>query len=427
MFRPSVGVIAFYGLYLLQPEWNWRWTALRTFDHQETLAIATLVGTLLTFGRGNVFNRASLWAYGVLAAFIAMAFLSYVQTINAISSWFYLDILWKAILMSGLAAYHLDTPKKVLAMMWVAVVAQGYNAFQINLQYFEDGFSLYARLRAWGYGAGDNNVYTLATIPVIAMSGALTVFSRQWWQKGLAGSIALLQIHQVMLFDSRGGMLGGAIMGVAFFVLMPKSPKAVLTGFALFLGGAVLAGPSVVERFSSAFVGAENLDPSAASRFDLWKAGARITSDYPLLGVGPRCGQYMVAKYFPQGKKVGVKALHNLFFEISTGCGLPAALLYLAHFAIIWFASFVVYFRTKRGPPEEYPLRCAMLAVLAGQIGYWAASMFSSGALIESTYLITATGAAALSIHTRLHPVTKRRKIASQVVVGSTPPQSVTT
>ena len=429
LFRPEVGIIAFYGLYLLQPEWNWRWTVLRTFDHQETLAIATLIGTLVTFGSGNTFNRAALWAYGVLTIFIGLVFLSYLQTINATSSWFYVDVLWKAILMSGLAAYHLDSPKKVLAMMWVAVVAQGYNAFQINLQYFEDGYSLYARIRTWGFGAGDNNGYTIGTIPVIAMSGALAVFSSRWWQKALAGSIAILQIHQIMLFDSRGGMVGAMLMCVAFYVLIPKTPKTILVGLSLFLAGATLAGPSVVERFSSSFVGTENLDSSAASRFDLWKAGAQITSDYPLLGVGPRCGRYLVAGYFPQGKSgksVRVKALHNLFFEISTGCGLPAALLYMAHFAIIWFASLVVYFRTKHGPPEEGPLRCVMLAVLAGQIGYWAASMFSSAALIESTYLITAIGAAALCIHTRLHPVTKPRQIASQEVVGSAPPQSVT-
>lgn len=425
LFRPVVGIIAFYGFYLLQPEWNWRWTVLRSFDHQDTLAIATLIGTLVTFGSGNVLSKATIWSYASLATFLGLGFVSYLQTLNAVSSWFYLSILWKAILMAGLAVFHLDSPKKILAMMWVAAIAQGYNAYQINLQYFEDGFCLYARMRKWGFGAGDNNVYTNGVIPIIAISGALTVFSKHWWQKALAGAIALLQIHQVMLFDSRGGMMGAMIMAIAFFAFMPKNPKAVFFAVCLFIGGAALAGPSVVDRFTSSFQDTDELDASARSRFDLWRTGWRITQDHLLLGAGPRCGRYLVANYYPR-KLEGAKALHNLFFEISTGCGLPAALLYLAHFGIIWFAAFRIYMHKKRGPPED-ALRCALLALLAGQFGYWSASMFSSGALIESTYLCAAIGAAALCVHARFYPVQEGKNAAqSAAVVHAVSPSATT-
>ena len=40
----------------------------------------------------------------------------------------------------------------------------------------------------------------------------------------------------------------------------------------------------------------------------------------------------------------------------------------------------------------------ANLAVLAGVPGYWAASMFSAGALLEPSYLLVAFGLAALNI-----------------------------
>jgi hypothetical protein len=43
-------------------------------------------------------------------------------------------------------------------------------------------------------------------------------------------------------------------------------------------------------------------------------------------------------------------------------------------------------------------MRAVNLAVLCGIPGYWAASMFSSGALIESPYVLVMLGCTSLSI-----------------------------
>ena len=402
IFRPAVGVIAFYGLYLLQPEWNWRWTPLYSFNfHQDLLAISTLVGTLMTFGQGNRLTKTTAWAYGCLAAFLAIAFLSYTQSINPMGSWFYLDILWKSILMAALAAYHLDSPQRIYAMIWTIVLTQGYNAYQINLQYFQDGYSRYALTTNWGF-RGDNNIYTNATIPILACSVALMVFANRSWQKVLAAGIALLQVHQIMLFESRGGMLGGVVTAVCFYTLIPKTPRAILIGVLVFAGSAGLAGPPVVKEFTSSFQGRENLDRSAQSRFELWKAGWQITKENPILGVGPNAGRYLVGDYYVVASGQ-TKDLHNLFFEISAGCGLPAALVYCAHFAILWLSLLILYLR-RRSTFEVMPVQCAALATLAGLPGFWVANMFSGGAMIETTYLSAAIGAAAICVQHRLQP-----------------------
>lgn len=406
-WRPHIGVIAFFGLYLLQPEWNWRWTVLRTFHHQDILAIATLMGTLFTFGRGNRPTRIAMFSYGALIAFLGLAFVSFTQTINVTASWFYLDILWKAVLMSTLAAFLLDSPKKILAMLWVITISHGYNAYQINLQYFQDGVSIYAQSR---WGVLDNNTYSILTVPLIACSGALAVYSRHFWQRTFAGGIAVMQIHQIMLTESRGGMLGGMLMVIVFVLNIPRSRNAYLAIATLLLCGSILAGPSVVEEFKSSFVANEELDSSAASRFELWKIGWRITRENTLLGVGPYCGRFLVPGYWETPLGQDTKALHNLFFEISTGCGLPAAILYVAHFAIPWIAIVLLHWRKQTFRPKDHPLGAPMLAVIAGQIGFWASSMFSSGALIESTYVCSAIGVATICVHVRILPLVQRSR-----------------
>ena len=43
------------------------------------------------------------------------------------------------------------------------------------------------------------------------------------------------------------------------------------------------------------------------------------------------------------------------------------------------------------------------LAVVCGIPGYWLSSMFSSGALLESSYLLVAIGGVALQVYQRVH------------------------
>ena len=418
LWRPHVGVTAFYFTLLLKPEWNWRWTTLQDFKHQDLLAISTLLGTLMTFGRGNRPTWAVKISYGALFAFIALAFLSHMQSINPLASWFYLDVLWKAILMSTLACFHLDTPQKIMIFMWAIVLGQGYNAYELNLQYFEDGYSRYVFNAKWAGISSNGN--SLLVMPIIACSGALAIYSRKWWSRCLAGTIAVLQIHQIMFLESRGCMLGGVAMGVVFAANMPRSRNAYVALGVLLICGSILAGPSVVEEFKSSFADAEELDASAQSRFELWKSGWRITVDHWLLGVGPNCGRYFVHNYWEDTSEN--KALHNLFFEISTGCGLLAAILYVGHFVVAWVAIVITYRWRRNSRPRGHLLEAPMLAVVAGQIGYWIGSMFSSGALFESSYSCMAIGAAALCVHIRLFPHSPPKTYRHAAPVASTAP-----
>ena len=143
-------------------------------------------------------------------------------------------------------------------------------------------------------------------------------------------------------------MLGALVLGGLAFVFMPKSKITILlatVGVCLTL---MLAGPSVVNEFGSIFQQSEELDSSASSRYKLWSAGMGIMSDYPLLGVGPWVGEKYVPQYYEGYSEVrDHKALHNLFFEVGTGCGIPAALAYVSFFWLPWFAHLKLWYAQR--------------------------------------------------------------------------------
>lgn len=387
--RPHIGVIGYYGFILLQPEWNWRWVIPQGMGFQKYIAAATIVGFLVVGLAGNRFTSSASKALTALVAFMGLAFLSYQQSIAPEGTWLYVDSLWKMILMAFIGVRVINTPKRVIALLWVLMLAQGYNAYQINESYLKNGVCFFANS---GYGpSGDNNMYSILTVPIMAVSASIAAYSKPLWQKLFAAGILALQAHEIMLLESRGCMLGAVLMLAIVVVLMPRTPINVWGVACSALLGAALAGPPVVNEFMSSFESGENRDSSAESRFDLWKAGYQITMDHPVLGVGPWAGQFLVPRYL--GMSGSAKGLHNLYFEIGAGCGIPAAICYFSYFAIAGWACFRLLWRQKREPIPDW-LGCLCLAVFPGLIGYMASSMFSAGALLESSYALAAGGLA---------------------------------
>ena len=312
LLRPHHGVIGYYGFILLQPEWNWRWLFSAEQGFQKYIVIATLIGLCIQKSSGLITPRSVRLALGLLTMFIAIALLSYLQSIEPSGTYLYINGLWKIVLMVLVGVSVIDTPGKLLAMMWILVLSQGFNAYRINESYFQNGVCFF-RTSGYGYG-GDNNLYSILTVPITAISASLALYSRPVWQKGLAAFILLLQLHQIMLLESRGTMLGAICMFPILVWYMPKNlPNLWSVGCCTILAG-VLAGPPVVNEFMSSFASQELRDESADSRFRTWKAGLDIALDNPVLGVGPWAGQYLVPKYAGYGGDK--KGLHNLFFEI---------------------------------------------------------------------------------------------------------------
>lgn len=396
LMRPWLGVVGFYFYAVLDPGWNWRWAIDPTFPFQKYIFVFIVAGWLVNRLPGLKYRGRDAIPLLGLIAFLALAFLAAASALNETLSSRYMSQLWKIVLLAVIAAITIDSPKKLAVLLFAVVLAQGYNAYQINLQYFQDGICRYARMTNWGT-KGDNNGYSILTVPVIAMSLAIASAKLRASWRLIALVVAVMQMHQLMLLESRGSMLGGMVLFAIFVILVPKTTPNVVAIGAFGLAGILLAGPSVVSEFSSSFAGEGERDASAESRFYLWEAGWEITRDYPLLGVGPWCGSLLVPKYY-RGEELGVerKELHNLLFEISTGTGVPATICYMSFFLLPWWHCVRLLRRKNKTGLTDPHLQVVFLAVACGIPGYLIASMFSSGALLETSYVLAASGCAAV-------------------------------
>ena len=413
IFRPWIALVGFYGCVLLEPTWNWRWSIPQDFAFQKYLAASAILGFVLTGFPGNKLCKPLPRAMLSLSVFLAIAYVSAMRSIDPVASKFWMSNMWKIVVMALLAVRLLDTPKKIWTFLLVLSFAQGYSAYQINLQYFQTGISAFAH-RPWGL-KGDNNLYSNLTVPLIAISASIAIYSRVTWQKWAAGVVGLLQMHQLMLMDSRGAMLATTTMGVFFVWLMPKSKQTLRGLLVATIVGVILAGPPVVNEFSSIFASEGERDASAESRWKLWQAGWEITKDYPLLGVGPYAGQRLVPSYYEGRLNTRQKGLHNLAFQITTNVGIPAALFYFAFFFIPWWHAWKSYLQIRRNKfassPTWYQAVCLSLAV--GIPGYIAASMFSSAALLEPPYAMAALGLASIAVMKQHERLTAPPNVAS--------------
>lgn len=392
IFRPWIGFVGYAFFAILCPQWNWKWS-LPGLDFQKFLAASVLLGLLFNQLSRNRVTGHLRYAVGGIIAYLALSYLSGMQTISPVKTALYLDITWKIVVMMVAGIWVIKTPFQLMFLVSALIVAQGWNAWNINQIYFERGWINVIYFK-WNFL--DNNTYSVSTVPIFALTLGVLLTTRNIWVRIGCSVVFILQAHQLMLLESRGTMLGALLASAIAIYWMPRSPRTLVTAFAAIIVGAALAGPPVVREFMSAFETEDKLDSSASSRYKLWSAGARILADYPLLGVGPWAGEKLVPLYYGERIKREQKALHNLFFEVGTGSGVPALIGYLTFFWLPWWK----HVRMKKflgGVPPWF--RAVNLAVVCGIPGYWAASMFSSGALIEAPYLLAAIGIISLLIY----------------------------
>jgi O-antigen ligase len=106
----------------------------------------------------------------------------------------------------------------------------------------------------------------------------------------------------------------------------------------------------------------------------------------------------MVPRYYESGLDAKAKGLHNLFFEIATGCGLPATFFYFAFLLIPCFESARRLIKYRR-EHIDFRLHAGMFTAACGIPGFIVSNMFSAGALIEGSYILAVIGGASVLVH----------------------------
>ncbi len=181
---------------------------------------------------------------------------------------------------------------------------------------------------------------------------------------------------------SRGGLVGMAVvfLGILFHVSLPK--KIALVALAVFvaLAAITLLPAATRARLGSMFGGKhEEAAESSESREYLLKTSLKFTIQHPVFGVGPdQFGSYEGKTSRAQGRHGNWHATHNAYTQVSSECGVPAFVFFVAGLG----SAILLVLRTYRMALQEgFPeIANGCFCYLLAMLGYLVALLFLSQA-----------------------------------------------
>jgi hypothetical protein len=197
-----------------------------------------------------------------------------------------------------------------------------------------------------GQGRFDNP-NDLAQVLLIGAPFLWMIFARSSsiWPRLLTLPILVILTVTFVRTGSRGGMVAVLAMLIFFLITSASKGKAVFTVAALFIlaAGTLAISEPLRTRYLTLFDRDADEDlsaqssrisvvaaASAISRRELLMESLRLTAGHPLLGVGPDMFSEARERRARDEHRFAVHLqTHNTYTQVSSECGIPAALLYI--------------------------------------------------------------------------------------------------
>jgi len=395
LLRPWQGIVGFYFFVFLQPKWNWHYAIPLDFPFERYILIAIIVGAFLQGIRKTENHFASTIAQVGACIWLFVSWLGATQ-VDEFDSWLAFDRSWKIMLAAYIVSVSLASPERIQTILRAAIIGGFYSAYRITDEYRAIGFCRYVQ-DGWGYGVGSNQA-SMTFVGLAIVSLCLSVFETKLLWKAFALVSFAFQSHAIMLFESRGCMLGFVIGIIPLIYFAPKTRANIAAFFGSIIVISILAGPSVIQEFKSSFASAEEADSSALSRYDTWSAGWQLFQENPIFGLGPDRSSRFLPRYLPieWGMEVGrsTKNPHNTPIEVLCDYGAVGFIGYYVFFFSIVFAGIGLLRNFKRLRVEE---SIGLTSSVSGIVGIMIASIFSSCLLVETIYFLAGVGAASIT------------------------------
>lgn len=186
----------------------------------------------------------------------------------------------------------------------------------------------------------------------------------------------------VVKTGSRGGLVGLALVVIACFCWSPMGHRLALLALipiGCALSVALVPHETLVRILSFSAdqqqTSAEAMESTDQRKYLLRKS-IEYTLEFPIFGVGPdNFAMYEGGHNQVIGSHGAWHATHNTFTEVSSECGIPALLLYLAGL-ISSFRIFYSTFKKARSRPDCKDIKDMMFCTMLCMIGFVAATSF---------------------------------------------------
>jgi O-antigen ligase len=240
------------------------------------------------------------------------------------------------------------------------------------------------------------NPNDLALALLLGISSFLFLFTGRWSvarPAGVAGIV--LSSFYALRTGSRGGVVAASALLILVFSLSPSKWKVAAFGLATF-GLALTASigaqsSSAIHRLSLLGSDAASLGSDAASdetesdvasvasqiqRQELLRTSLGYTFSHPVFGVGPDQFAAAVSQDAAlAGQHAPWLGTHNTYTQVSSECGIPALLFYVAVIGLCLRWNFSLYLQTRNHPADR-ELAALSLSLLAGTLVFAISAFF---------------------------------------------------
>jgi probable O-glycosylation ligase (exosortase A-associated) len=320
IYHPFWGILLYYTLAVLRPQYLWKWALPMQLRWSLFASLIVFVSLMINAGRG--FFRLRLHLMPCLILLYCLLLLGSMLNAYFPQTAQYWGIEYgKIMLMALIASLILDRLWQVRTIYAMIVITIGYVAWEINYLYVvENRLDIYHH----GYGGLDNNGAGLMLAMCIPIAYAFATSAKSKLVKMGCWFLALLMLHATLMSYSRGAMLSLTV-GIIWILInhRPRYQAAILLALIVLLVP-MLAGQEIRERFFS--TSQYSSDNSAQSRLDSWSAGWAIAMENPITGQGIRNSSYFIQNY--GADRVG-RTIHSQYIQIAADSGILAMITYI--------------------------------------------------------------------------------------------------
>jgi probable O-glycosylation ligase (exosortase A-associated) len=387
------GVAVYYLFAVLRPQYLWEWSLPQGVTWSFYVAVASIFAALGAILGVLKLNREEgrpeprwTFAHGSVIAFGVWVSITYFTAQNKEVAYPWLIEYIKIMVMFAVATLLTRTVSQLWVLTVLTALALAYIGYEVNFLYFVNG---YLGIQRNGYGGLDNNGAGL----MLSMGVPLCWFvfqgtGKQW--RWLFVLLIPVLVHAVLMTYSRGAMVSLILMCPMLLLLSRRRLQLFL--FLLVMGVLlipVMAGPEIRARFLT--LESHEVDESANSRRNAWKAALQMASENPIFGVGIRNSPLLSHMY---GADFDGRVIHSNYFQIAADNGFVGLAFFLLMLACAWRGAGRAR-RAVRGRDDAEARRVNAIAsgVQCSLCVFAVGSAFLSMEVFELIYLLVFIGA----------------------------------
>ncbi|HUX65311.1 putative O-glycosylation ligase, exosortase A system-associated [Sulfuricella sp.] len=365
--NPYIGIYVWSWMSYMNPH-RLSWGFAFSFPFAYIIALTTLAGMLFSREPKPLpQTRETL----LLLALILWMLVTTVFAFHQELAWTQMEKIAKIQLMIFLTLILITTRERLQTLVWVIALSLAFYGVKGGIFTIIHGGIYAVRGPLQSFIGGDNEI-GLALIMTIPLLRYLQLTTKsKWIRLGLTAAMILSAIA-VIGSQSRGAMLGAAVMGGFLWL---KSRNKFFTGSVIAVSAMVILAimpEQWFERMST--IKTYEQDDSAQGRINAWKMAFNLASDRPLVGGGFETFQWDTFRIYAPDPE-NVHAAHSIYFQMLGEHGFVGLALFLALGIATWRAGAWIIKTAKRDEDKKWAADLAAMTQVS-MVGFASAGAF---------------------------------------------------